>query len=59
MKTNAYKNELRDNSLAKKLMDTIANMTEDFDFILPRGWRFIAKIVTESDNGTPPISFFT
>lgn len=58
MKTNAYKNELRDNSLAKKLMDTIANMTEDFDFILPRGWRFIAKIVTESDNGTPPHQLF-
>ncbi len=58
MKTNAYKNELRDNSLAKKLMDVIANMTEDFDFILPRGWRFIAKIVTESDNGTPPHQLF-
>lgn len=58
MKTNAYKNELRDNSLAATLKDIMNDMTKEFDFVLPRGWRFIAKIMSESDKGTPPHQLF-
>lgn len=58
MRTNAYKNDLRDNSLAATLKDVIGSMTEGYSFILPRGWRFIAEIVSTSDKGTPPPSAF-
>lgn len=58
MKVNAYKNNLRDNSLAAALMASISGLTKDFKFVLPHGWRFIAKIVTNTDNGTPPPAAF-
>lgn len=58
MKVNAYKNNLRDNSLAAALMASISGLTKDFKFVLPHGWRFIAKIVTNTDNGTPPQQLF-
>lgn len=58
MKVNAYKNNLRDNSLAAKLMTSMSGLTRNFDFVLPRGWRFIAEIATNTDNGTPQQLFY-
>ncbi len=60
MKTIAYRNDLRDNSLAGNLMTLMKDMTRDYAFVLPHGWRFITKIITTTDKGTPPpSSFFT
>lgn len=58
MVVKAYKNNLRDNSLAAALMASVSGLTKDFEFVLPRGWRFITKIVTSTDNGTPPPAAF-
>lgn len=54
MKINAYDNGLRDNALATKLMDTMDTMTDEFSFVLPRGWRFITKIVTKIEPDSSP-----
>lgn len=58
MKTNAYFNDLRDNALAGKLMTLMTDMVKDYAFALPHGWRFIAKIITTTDKGTPPQQLF-